>query len=94
MPRSTVGMPRRPTKAAIAAMAEQALADMATIRDALTTTAPNGNMIVREDLALTSMETFVAIALRVFAQTNTMKLIEVMRLVEIQARMDGKVVYE
>ena len=40
--------------------------------------------------ALVSIETFVAIALRVFAKTNPSKLRDVMRTVEIQARMDHK----
>ena len=36
--------------------------------------------------ALVNIETFVAIALRVFAKTNPSKLRDVMRTVEIQAR--------
>ena len=39
---------------------------------------------------LVSIETFVAIALRVFAKTNPSKLRDVMRTVEIQARIDHK----
>lgn len=44
--------------------------------------------------ALATLETFLDIALRVMAQTNTGKIIEVMRIVEIKARMDGKKVFE
>lgn len=44
--------------------------------------------------AWVGIETFVAIAMRVFADVNPSKLKEHMRIVEIQARMDGKQVFE
>ena len=57
--------------------------------------------VVRTDLgdraasdAWAGVETFVAIALRVFAETNPSKLKEAMRLEEIKARMDGREVIE
>lgn len=42
-----------------------------------------------EDTALCAVETFVAVALRVFSKTNPSKLRSESRNVEIQARMDG-----
>lgn len=42
-----------------------------------------------EDAALCSVETFIVIALRVFAKTNPSKLRSETRTVEIKARMDG-----
>lgn len=42
-----------------------------------------------EDVALCSVETFIAVALRVFSKTNPSKLRSEARNVEIQARMDG-----
>jgi hypothetical protein len=42
-----------------------------------------------EDTALCEVETFIAIALRVFSKTNPSKLRSESRNVEIQARMDG-----
>ena len=41
------------------------------------------------DTALCSVETFIVIALRVFAKTNPSKLRSETRTVEIKARMDG-----
>lgn len=41
------------------------------------------------DTALCSVETFIAVALRVFKRTNPSKLRDVARIVEIKARMDG-----
>lgn len=73
----------KPTKEAIAAMTEAIMVDLATIK-------AHGP----DEEAMAGVETFVEIALGVFAQTNPSKLREVMRRVEIQARLDGKVVYE
>lgn len=73
----------RTTAEAINAMKEQVLADLQTVR----TVSP-------PEEAMASLETFVAIALRVFTKTNASKIKEAMQIVEIQARMDGKVVYE
>jgi len=42
-----------------------------------------------EDTALCSVETFIVIALRVFAKTNPSKLRSETRTVEIKARLDG-----
>ena len=75
----------RPTREAIAGMTHAIMQDLAVIRDEL-----DG----RADEARAGIETFVAIALRVFAQTNPSKLREVMRLEEIKARMDGREVIE
>jgi hypothetical protein len=41
------------------------------------------------DDALAGVETFCIIALRVMAKTNPGKLRDIMRTVEIQARLDG-----
>ncbi len=41
------------------------------------------------DTALCSVETFIVIALRVFAKTNPSKLRSETRTVEIKARLDG-----
>ncbi len=75
----------RTTAEAINAMKEQVLADLQSVRAATPPTAEE---------ALVSLETFVAIALRVFSKTNASKIKEAMQLVEIQARMDGKEVFE
>lgn len=64
-------------------MTSTVMADLEVIRSAVGDT---------EEMA--GLETFVAISLRLMAATNPSKLREVMRLVEIQARMDGKHVYE
>lgn len=42
-----------------------------------------------EDTALCAVETFIVVALRVFAKTNPGKLRSEARTVEIMARMDG-----
>lgn len=47
---------------------------------------PDGS---EQELALCSIETFCAIALRVMRKTNPSKLRSEARTVEIQARMDG-----
>jgi hypothetical protein len=75
----------RTTAEVINAMKEQVLADLQAVRAA---TPPEA------EEPLVSLETFVAIALRVFSKTNTSKIKEAMQLVEIQARMDGKEVFE
>lgn len=73
----------KPTKHAIAAMTETVMADLAVIKS-----------VVGETEELVGLETFVSISLRLMAETNPSKLREVMRIVEIQARMDGKHVFE
>jgi hypothetical protein len=75
----------RTTTEAINAMKEQVLADLQAVRAVTPQTTEE---------ALVSLETFVAIALRVFAKTNASKIKEAMQIVEIQARMDGKEVFE
>ena len=42
-----------------------------------------------EDTALCSVETFIVVALRVFAKTNPSKLRSEVRTVELKARLDG-----
>ena len=73
----------KPTKAAIAAMTETVMSDLAAVRS-----------VVGDTEEMASLETFVAISLRLMAETNPSKLREIMRVVEIVARMDGKAVYE
>lgn len=78
---------RRPDKAAIEKMKEQVLETLVTLRPFIPPEhAPQE--------ALATLETFTDIALRIMAQTNTSKVIEVMRTVEIKARMEGKQVFE
>ena len=69
------------TQDQINALTNGIMEDLSTLR----TLAP-----VEAENALVSIETFVAIALRVFAKTNPSKLRDVMRTVEIQARIDHK----
>lgn len=64
-------------------MTSTVMADLETVRS-----------VVGDTEEMAGLETFVAISLRLMAATNPYKLREVMRLVEIQARMDGKHVYE
>ena len=71
----------RLTQDQINALTNGIIEDLSTLR----TLAP-----VEAENALVSIETFVAIALRVFAKTNPSKLRDVMRTVEIQARIDHK----
>ena len=73
----------KPSKEAVAAMTSTVMADLETVRS-----------VVGDTEEMAGLETFVAISLRLMAATNPYKLREVMRLVEIQARMDGKHVYE
>lgn len=73
----------KPTKEAVYAMTSTVMADLEAVRS-----------VVGDTEEMAGLETFVAIALRLIAATNPSKLREVMRLVEIQARMDGKHVYE
>lgn len=75
----------KPTKEAIDAMTEQVMTDLTTVRGLVMLTCYE-----HEKNAMASIETFVAIALRVMAKTNASKLRDVMRTVEIVARMDGK----
>ena len=71
----------RLTQDQINALTNGIMEDLSTLR----TLAP-----VEAENALVSIETFVAIALRVFVKTNPSKLRDVMRTVEIQARIDHK----
>ncbi len=69
----------RIAKDSINAMKELALHDLAEVRS-----------MVGETQAMVSVETFIALAFRIFAQTNPSKLKEEMRLMEIRARLDMK----
>lgn len=73
----------KPTKAVIAAMTETVMSDLAAVRS-----------VVGDTEEMAGLETFVAIALRLMAETNPSKLREIMRVVEILARMDGRTVYD
>lgn len=75
----------KPTKEAVAAMTESVLADLAKVR---------GGVGPGQELALAGVETFVSIAIRVFAKTNVSKLRDAMRTVEIAAHMNGAEVIE
>lgn len=69
-------------------MTEQVMADVLHIRNTLT-----DNKLLLDDAtteAWAGVETFVAIALRVFAETNPSKLKEAMRIEQIKAYMDGR----
>lgn len=81
-PKPEAPMPK-PSKEAISAMTETIMADLAAVKT-----------VAGDTEAMASLETFVAISLRLMAATNPSKLREIMRIVEIQARMDGKHVYE
>lgn len=78
----------RPTKEQINAMTEQVMTDVLHIRNLLT---DNKLLLVDANTeAWAGVETFVAIALRVFAETNPSKLKEAMRIEQIKAYMDGR----
>jgi hypothetical protein len=81
---------RKPTKLAIEQMKEQVLTDLAFVRSCVDAEAGEDSA----DEAMASLETFVAVALRLIAKSNASKVADIMRTVEIAARMDGKVVYE
>lgn len=74
----------KPTKIAIADMTNSIMSDLAVVRP----------LAQHEEEAWAGIETFISIALRVFAETNPSKLREIMRLEEIKARMDGREVIE
>lgn len=73
----------KPSKEAISSMTATVMSDLSAVRS-----------VVGDTEEMAGLETFVAIALRLMAATNPSKLREIMRIVEIQARMDGKHVYE
>lgn len=89
------------TRASVEAMKEQVVADLRIVADRIDKSAQ-----IREQLggdasrskvegeAMASLETFVAVALRVLADTNPSKIKAAMMTVEIQARMSGKRVFE
>lgn len=83
--------PRRRDPAAVEAMKETVLADLAKVRAALVA---DRTLNEAEGEALASVETFVAIALRVMSTVNASKIKDAMMVVEIQARMDGRYVFE
>lgn len=77
----------KPSKEAIADMTSTIMSDLSAVRAVVWSVAGD-----TEEMA--GVETFVAIALRLMAVTNRSKLRDVMQVVEIQARMDRKHVYE
>jgi hypothetical protein len=79
------------TQAAVNAMKEQVLADISVVRAGLLA---DRTLNHQEDEAMTSIETFVAIAIHVFNTTNPSKIKNAMQVVEIRARSDGKKVYD
>ena len=79
----------KPTAQAIADMTNAVLADLNVVKQHL-----GPHTFNKTEEAWAGIETFIAIGLRVFAQTNPSKLRDVMRTVEIQARMDGTRVIE
>jgi hypothetical protein len=81
----------RATAEAINAMKEQVLSDLLVVRTGMVA---DRTLSPAEGEALASVETFVAIALRVMSTVNASKIKDAMQVVEIQARMDGKEVFE
>jgi hypothetical protein len=73
----------KPSKEAISAMTSTVMSDLAAVK-----------VVVGDTEEMAGLETFVSISLRLIAATNPSKLRDIMRVVEIQARMDGKHVYE
>lgn len=73
----------KPSKEAISSMTATVMSDLSAVR-----------AVVGDTEEMAGLETFVSISLRLMAATNPSKLREIMRIVEIQARMDGKHVYE
>lgn len=81
----------KPNRLAVGAMKEQVLKDMAIVNAGLLA---DRTLNHKEAEAMASIETFVAIALRVMAKVSETKIRDAMLLVEIQARMDGRKVFE
>lgn len=79
----------KPTAQAIADMTNAVLTDLDVIKQHL-----GPHTFNKTEEAWAGIETFVAVGLRVFAQTNPGKLRDVMRTVEIQARMNNKEIFE
>jgi len=73
----------KPSKDAMAAITETVISDLIAVR-----------AVAGDTQEMAGVETFVAIALRLMAVTNRSKLRDIMQIVEIQARMDRKHVYE
>lgn len=81
-PKTEEQMPK-PSKEAISSMTTTVMSDLEAVRK-----------VVGDTEEMAGLETFVSISLRLMAATNPSKLRDIMRVVEIQARMDGKHVYE
>lgn len=64
------------------------MADALHVRNVLT----DNKLLLNDETteAWAGVETFIAIALRVFAETNPSKLREAMRIEQIKAYMDGR----
>lgn len=73
----------KPSKEAMAAITETVISDLVAVR-----------AVAGDTEEMAGVETFVAIALRLMAVTNRSKLRDIMQVIEIQARMDRKHVYE
>lgn len=67
----------------MAAITETVISDLVAVR-----------AVAGDTQEMAGVETFVAIALRLMAVTNRSKLRDIMQIVEIQARMDRRHVYE
>ncbi len=80
---------KRPTKADIDLIKEDLIAALAELRAEVTDdyTRP---ITTRAEHAMAHVESFCAIAIRVFAQTNGSKIREAARLEEIAAHIQGR----
>lgn len=80
---------KRPTKAEVDLIKEDLIVALAHLRAEVTDdyTRP---ISTRAEHAMAHVESFCAIALRVFAQTNSSKIREAARLEEISAHIQGR----
>lgn len=81
-------MGQRPTQEAIQAMQQDVVGNIQAVRAAVQA-AEGIEGLEHLGPAMAGIETFVSIALRLMAKTNPSKIIDVMRTVEIKARLDG-----
>lgn len=78
----------KPSKQSIQKLSEDIIDDLHKIR--YDRSLPQSDF----DQAMANIDTFIAIALRVFSKTNISKLKSEFRTVEIAARMAGKIVLD